>query len=858
MIGTSELRRCARIALAGLWMLAALGAVPARAQQGYVIRGNQVLVDQASHWRAWQGASSLVEISATAGITPLLVRKNINAALDAARFTVTAPTGGGVTVGSNAGTAGNLIDGDPATSWGPDPASPLSDWWLELNLGRLVVVKKIAIHFAAEGEGDPFLQFKVLGRRQTPSRSSSKPRYILAGTDIPRFWEIGRTSKPNKSERLIEFEPRPTEEPDAAFQGDPLDRLQIIATSSDSTRAQEITAEAWQALPVARRGVVEHYRRELSGRETRVSESEYAGIDPARQGPIRYFRREIPRIAEIEVLSEGDNVNLGLIERGGSGFIKTSGNVYKDIGATISDGDYGTGPTGSLFGDETYDYLEDLGALFWVDAIHFLTDGESPLAELVVDVSDGTRAPDGSISYTRVGGSSSRATSTPGGLRYREIRIAPSKVRYLRALFQNPLAGLSYVSFTEVLFYGAGYVPEVVLTSDLIQLGASKNLISIDWDGDAPEGTTIHLQTRTGNQLQEEKIFHDSDGNVVTESRYGRLPASKKGEITSTFLPGNDWSSWSVPYAASGAEITSPSPRQYLQLRTTLVTDRADVAATLRSIRLNMSDPVADRLQGEVWPVRVARVGRQEAFSYFIRPSFATGSQGFDEVMVEATAGTAMTLVGLRAGTDAEFAAGTPVETAAADLEVTASAPDTLQFQLPQRVSRGTDLVEVRMRAAVLGNSASFRTFVRSSSGAGAGLWQRVDEGDATDLVTSQTVTVLALEGADVIQDLSLASPAFTPNGDGINDRLAVRFAVARVTGERSVRLTVHDLGGRQVRRIDERRADSRGRYEILWDGADASGHLVPPGIYAISVDVDVDSESAGSTSLQRVVYVAY
>ena len=590
-------------------------------QQGHTVRGNEVLVSEANHWRAWKGASSLLEISESGSVAPVFMRKNINAALDVDFFSGAGE--GGVTVGSNSEEARNAIDGDPSTSWGPDPASPLRDWWLELNLGRLVVVDKIIIHFAELEEGDPFLQFKVLGWRQPPPRSTSK--YELAGTTIPRFWEIGRTSRPIKVQRVLEFEPRPTEGADADFSGDALDRIQIVATSSDSTRAEQITPEEYEALPEWKRGAIEYFRREHSGRESRISEEEYGVINADRRGPIRYYRREIPRISEIEILTEGDNVNLGLSERGGTAFVETSGGIFKDIGPTISDGTYSTGHNGSIFGYEIYDYLEDLGAMFWVDTMHFLTDGASAIDEFFVDISDGTRAPDGTISYTRVGASSRWSTqghTSAGGIRFREIRIEPSKVRYLRAPFQNPLSSLSYIGITEVMLYGEGYVPEVILTSDLVQLGASKNLISLEWEADLPEGTTVSLQTRTGNELEEISEYFDSKGNPVTESKYNRLPGSKKGEIKSRLEPGDDWSVWSVPYTRSGAEITSPSPRQYLQMRVTLLTDRQDVAVTLHSITLNMSDPVADRLVGEIFPLQVDRIGEEEEFSYYVRPAF--------------------------------------------------------------------------------------------------------------------------------------------------------------------------------------------------------------------------------------------
>jgi hypothetical protein len=841
--------------LLGVVTLVTLTLTHAVAQQGHAVRGNQVIVDQASHWNAWAGAASLVQVSQRDGVTPLLVRKNINAALDAPQFSITGA--GGPEVGSGSATRLNVIDGDPTTSWGPDPRSPLSDWWLDLNLGRLVVVQKIVIHFADEGEGDPFLQFKVLAWRQPPPRSTTK--YYLAGTKIPRFWEIGRTSKPGKTQRVFEFEVRATEGANADFIGDPLERIQIVALSTDSTKSQEITLDEREALPAAHQGAVEYYRQERSGRETLITEAEYQVIDAERRGPIRYYRRETPRIAEIEIFSAGNNINLGLVDRGGSATIEIGGGDVKDIGSTIADGDYSKGHNGSAFDEETYEFLEDLGSLFWIDTMHFLTDGGSALDVFSVDISDGTRAPDGSIQYSRVNDSSASGNvgiASTSGVRYREIRTEPTKVRFLRSTFANPLNLLSYIGFTEVMLYGAGYVPEVVLTSDLVLLGSTKNLISVNWDADEPEGTRVQLQTRTGDLLVEQKIYQNDKGNVVTQARYDKLPGSKKGEITSFFEAGPDWSTWSVPYEHTGAEITSPSPRKYLQMRATLITDRADTAATLRSVVLNMSDPVAAHLEGEIWPVRVGQIGVEEEFSLFVRPTFTESGQRFNELKIEATAGARMELLGLRLGTDAQFEAGDASELSPDELTLLSTATDTMHVHLAQSVRQGTELVEVRFRATILGNSASFRGFVRST--VDSEFWQRIDPGDATPLAASQTVTVLALEGSEVIGDFRIMQPVVTPNDDGVNDNLRVEFSVARVAGKRAVTLAIFDLGGRSVARVEELREDSRGQYSLLWDGRDTSGNHVAPGIYVARIDVAVDSDRAVNTSVQRAIHVAY
>ena len=834
-------------------VLAVLCCLPPPAHgQGHVVRSNEVRVDRASHWQAWQGAASLVKISSD-GIQPVLVRKDINAALDAGEFFVTTAdddTPGGVSVGSNPAESANAIDGDVTTTWGPDPDSPLQDWWLELNLGRIVVVKKIVIRFAEEGEGDPFLQFRVMGWH-SHSLGAETGRYLLSGTNIPRFWEIGRTIRPNKTQRVFEFVPRSTIPSDEQFVGDPLERLLIVATQSDFLRAREISRTEYDGLPLSQQGAVDYYRRELSGSEYIVEDRHYGNLDENRKGPIRHYRRELPRIAEIEVITEGDNINLGLTERGGSVSVETPGEIFKSI-PTAVDGSYGTGHFKVVFRGETYEYLQDLGALFWIDSMHFLLD-LNPISEWIVDISDGARAPDGSISYTTVGGARQAGVLTRTDIRYRTAMLEPAKVRFLRARFR--VANDENIGINEVLLYGAGYVPEVQLTSDLILFESSKNLISIEFDGEFPEGTGVELQTRTGNELIEENIYFDSRGNEVSESRFNKLPGSRKGDIETRLLPGADWSTWSIPYSESGSDITSPSPREFMQLRTTLVTNRADTAASLRSITVNISDPVADRLVAEVWPLRVERVGVEEEFSLYIRPDFAGATQGFEEIRINASVGTRMELLSARFGSDSDFENGTTTEVSVADMDLVDTAADTLQFRLPSRIRRGTDVVQVNIRSAVLGNSASYRTFVRDG---GDDFWQRVDEGDATAEVNSQRLTVVALEGAEVIRNFTVGSRVLTPNADGINDELVMGFTVARISGEQPVTLTIYDLSGRIVRRLEERRIDVRGQYDLHWDGTDASSALAEPGIYLARLDVDVDSGAAKATTRVQAVYVAY
>lgn len=849
-----------------LLILWSLPGAYATQHKGHTDGDNRILINSSSHWEAWDVDGGIAAITADGSVRPNFMRKDINAALGAEKFSATGM--GGVIAASNPGDAPHVIDGDMSTTWGPDLDDPQEDWSITVQLGRLVVARRIVLRFADVGEGDPFLKFKVMVWRQGPAalRQFSQ-EYVLRGSDIPLYWEIGRNFKPNKTERVFEFVPPTLQGGDGTFVGDPIESVHIVVTDSDFDLAQQVSREEYDALADEAKGAVEYYRRLGSGRQIRTSEAGYGAIPVDQRGPIRYYRRERPRLAEVEVWTAGENFNLGTTRRGGR--VTLVGSAETLDASSLTDGDYSTGATSSLFAGDEGEYWEDLGALFWIDTMQFLMDGDGLVDEIDVDISDGTLAPDGSIQWTRAVKDApsarleepvetsiiaGRTTTIFAAIRYREFRINPARVNFIRARFRD-LAGTSWISFNEVLLYGRGFVPEVVVTSDLIDLGGNKNLISVEWEADTPAGTRVEVQTRTGDTLLEESIFYDSRGNEVTEAKYNRLPGSKKGDIVTSLKPDSDWIPWSAPYEASGEEIRSPSPREYLLVRARLLSNDPEAAATLHAITVNMSDPLADELVGEIWPNRIQATGQDQDVSFFIRPAFGSGRQGFDEIMIEATSG-AMELIEVRAGSDQEFDDGQPEVLSRAEVEVLAEGADTLWLRLPETISRGIELIEIGFRASMFSNSTSFRGSIRDSGN--PGVWQRVDDGDATDLVHSQVTTIVALGGNLVIENLHLDSEVLSPNGDGINDELVFHFDVLRVSAVKDVRVTIYDLSGRRVGEAVERRPDPRGRYALVWEGRDASGKVVTPGIYIARAEVETDSDSARQTSIDRVVYIAY
>ena len=463
--------------------------------QGHSIRGNEIVVDRASHWGAWESAGGTIEITASGSVSPRFIRKNVNVALDATNF-ATGDNQGGPLAGSNTADVRFLIDGDMATAWGPDLEAPQTDWWVELNLGRVVVVEKIVLRFAEEGAGDPFNQFRVLLWHTPPPDSS--PAFYLSGTDKANYWEVGRTDRPNKLQRVFEYFPAPRSQfggvghrtiiTDGVFTGDPLERIRIVVTDSDLDRAEEVTPEEYEALTSQQQGALEYFRREPSGRQTSISQTEWEGIAAERQGDVRYYRRELPRLAELEVWSLGDNLVFDVGERGGTATVETDiSPIPKALGNTISDGIYNTGHSGTIFGGLVYHFFVDLGAHFWIDTLKFLNDGVGGIDALEIQLSDGSLAADGTFAWTRGAGTSvaQQLANIPDfdiQKKYFQLEMEPVVARYIRVPFGNFGRFMNrklWYAILEVLVYGEGFVAGIELTSDLILLARaySKTMI---------------------------------------------------------------------------------------------------------------------------------------------------------------------------------------------------------------------------------------------------------------------------------------------------------------------------------------------------------------------------------------------
>ena len=822
--------------------------------QGYRLEPNQLIISE-SDWSGWNFPAGSVDFS-DEGVRPHFVQRQINAALNAGAFSREDVTGGIRRAGTNFAGAAQLMDGLEETYWEPALDAPLRDWWVEVDLGRVVWAEKVVVKFVAEGVGDPFLQFKVL---------TSNGDEAFQGSQSLDYRVAGRSEGLNKTQRVFEYALRPAKSADPGLRGDLVQYVQIVATASDGRRGAEVSASGWEGLASSARGDVLYFRRESTGVEREVSEAEYAAIREDRfKGPIRYYRSERPRLAEVEVWTVGENISLGWKERGGS--IEAFGGVGGQ--SNIIDGDYTTawnaevsfsGVGGAQVKDRDRNLLFDLGTWYWVDRT-FIVYGNNIFPNYILSLSDGSLAPDGSRVFTSVvargrddvtlGREAQAPTgSLPTDTVMQANAFPPIKGRYFK--FDYRLINVGRVAWgadiRQLLLYGFGFLPQVTLQTPAIELGDAPRILSnISWEAQTPPGTQLQIRTRTGNRLTEDKHFFNKQGVEIPEADYRKTLSFMRGDSTVAFVPDEgDWSPWSQFYEQPGAAITSPSPRRYIMIEAALLSDDPHQSAVLHNLNIGLKDPLAHQILGEVTPRRAQQSGLREEFTLSLTiPPNEEGSAGlgFDQVLFEIPPSAEVELVDVTVGQEVYSASELEIKTRS----------DSLWIHMPVVVQEAGTEVALRFSSAFYLASNAFLVSVGLGEEEEV-VWQRVDPTDA-----GEGLTVLTPVAGGLVGDMEVVANPFTPNGDGINDAVKFVFPVFKMPGQASLILEVYALDGSLVHRRAQPVAHAAGVQEVSWDGRDRDGVLLPPGLYICRVGPEVDAESIGESTVATVVASVY
>jgi hypothetical protein len=376
----------------------------------------------------------------------------------------------------------------------------------------------------------------------------------------------------------------------------------------------------------------------------------------------------------------------------------------------------------------------------------------------------------------------------------------------------------------EYALYGEGYVAEVEMTSDFIDLGGTKSIRDLIWDADLPAGTHVEIRSQTGDTFVIERKYFRKNGVEVSEAQWTKLPNSQKLDVVEIQRRGTDWSGWSPIYTAPEAVFQSPSPRRYVQLQVRLGNDHPDIAPLLHSIALRFDAAlISGGVTSRILPRRVAFDSLQ-IFTYVLKPVFRTGDQGFDRVLIQTPA--ELREVSVKVG-------GQTV------VPLTVVMRGDTRVDLPQRVQR--DSVEVMFQTRIHANATAFEAWV-SIVGTDSRQGVRAEEQYAATVFVPSVASEV-----DLIRSVAV-TPLVTPNGDGVNDAATIRFTLAKVEATEP-EVSIHDLSGRRVRMVA---ADSEG---YRWDGRDERGRLLPLGTYICRIVMAAD---VGEQTAQRIINLAY
>ena len=558
--------------------LLAIGILLALWQKG---DGDELRFATAAQWRQWELPLGAVELTREGTIRPVAVRRNNNAALDAVAF------GGGISrVGSNALEAPGVLDGDGDTGWGPDLDERVEDWFVEVDLGRVVSAHRVHLIFSERGP--PFEIFDLL--LSTGEQFRDETRTQIEGTLAYRIKE--RFTEDRR--RRITYELNPDEPFPVHFV-----RVEVLKAVPEA-RLVEIEVEAFGDNLV--QGAIER------GGSVDI----VVGVDTKRP--------DIPNLTNALQLMDGR--------------IST---VWSNIRATRA------------ATDVTAQITLDLGIVYWVDLVRLIAFSRQYRGFWFnfyeVLTSDGSLAPDGSLRWTKhFSGWGGRLNRVQG---LADHRFTSLPVRFVRIRWKtwDANCGDEFGSETargcgatgttsELQVFGRGVPVQVDLRSPILDLQGQKNINALRWGGQTPGGTRLELSSRSGNTLDAEVIHRTPEGKKITQRQWERRIPSFRGPIDTVFVPGADWSPWSPVYLESDQPFQSPSMRRYVQLEGRLVSGDPAVGAQLDWVVLDFSEPLAQQVAAELAPVLV-QPGRQEIFTYYVRP--VRTRNGFDRLLVQAS-----------------------------------------------------------------------------------------------------------------------------------------------------------------------------------------------------------------------------
>jgi hypothetical protein len=307
-----------------------------------------------------------------------------------------------------------------------------------------------------------------------------------------------------------------------------------------------------------------------------------------------------------------------------------------------------------------------------------------------------------------------------------------------------------------------------------------------------------------------------------------------------------------VPFTEPG-ELIRLRSGSHLQFNLTLESRDFDAWIRLDSLWIETAPLLADEVFAEVarlddpQPARgftEVELGKETEFVYQLRAEFARATTpGFDALRIRT--GNRATFRHLEIGDP-------PV---AVDPLAVREEEDGLVIQLPAPIRRANNApIRVVFGAQVFEFAAIFEGEIFTVDS--EVLPQPIVAGDAGEALSTNSLRVLSGsdESSKFIQALELSTPVLTPNGDGINDQLEIKYSLFRLPGPVPVALEIYALDGQRLARIEGGLQDS-GPRQLRWDGRDEMGQLLEPGLYLFSIVLTTQATQARPLQVLGIAY---
>ena len=424
------------------------------------------------------------------------------------------------------------------------------------------------------------------------------------------------------------------------------------------------------------------------------------------------------------------------------------------------------------------------------------------------------------------------------GLPELDLSFSPTQVRY----FKLRSTGERGFQMGDLEVFGLGVTPFAQYISRVIDLGDAANMGPVNVYTSINGEAKTQFSTKTGYVANDSLYFSQTgipgEFEEVSLDDFDRtLDPSYAGIIRENT---RDWSTWSPPYAQlENAEINAPDNRRYFQFQFRLLSGSLLDKAVVDSVVINYTTPaIADSVIAEISPT-TAILGQENDFTYHLRSVTANDKRGFDTVIIRtpfAARATGLSIDGIEIN------------------DFTWQGVDgRLQVAFPNnRISRSGQAIDVRFTSLMTISGTEFRGEVADSQS--DAFPQRIIFGNANEEAVDNTLVVSARIDNKLFTGVDFSSAIITPNGDGINDQIALEYVLLKATDPVGVQVIIYDLSGREVRRLYDAR-DSSGPNQVAWDGRADDNTTVPPGLYLIHLEANTD---AGDATQMRSVAVVY